>query len=414
MCEKCNRIAVKKQFASTLDVPFHSNNYSDAGNYNLPHQTGFNFEREQPAINNGLPKFRHFIEPKSIDIHSKKWITSGVSEMNPQNMNPGFIADNDQILVKKNLQEALSQLIKTKYKKYIRSNTPSNNDNFSISLIDLSGDKVLNPEYAGWGSVVPKYAASTAKIIPIYGIFQLKFDLETLLNKENVTTLSDAKKQIISLYKKYRLINYKPDWHNIFDYNISSTGKTTLSFKNSLAKIIEDTIHNNNTAASKLIHAVSYPYLASILLQSGITHTSRGGLWIVRDYGGVNKSWENRPSTKFKLAGSHNATALSASTYFTLLSQGRLVSDIYSKQIKEILRNGCSFFRAGTSKLNVSKQAPAKCGIWSAYYNDVIMIETDDGKYKYVVSVFSNLAKDNTFLLDKLLIDVDKIIKTNN
>lgn len=58
---------------------------------------------------------------------------------------------------------------------------------------------------------------------------------------------------------------------------------------------------------------VSLPYIGSLAWQSGLLRPTSSGLWLKAAYCG-KASWDSPVNTPFI----HNATALSAATYFTL------------------------------------------------------------------------------------------------
>jgi hypothetical protein len=178
--------------------------------------------------------------------------------------------------------------------------------------------------------------------------------------------------------------------------------------------IVDTFKHNNNFAASQLIKNVSYPYLASALLQSGITSPVHGGLWVTSGYGGTN-SWGSRPPVKFSLGGSISATALSCVTYFTLMAQGRLIDDASSQAISSVLHDACSFLWSENVKrsVDVAGNLPTKCGVWSKYKSDVILVNYRNGRYKYAACVLTDL-NGTSFKIDEMLLDLDALIRANN
>lgn len=363
-----------------------------------------------------LPKIKHYTTVKQVNSSGKLVVTS-VAEMNTTNMNPGFFDAANNLVASSGLQKALTTLVTSKYKNYAKSNSPSANDRFSIALVDLSGNKINAPQYAGWGSNVARYPASTAKMAILYGVIQLRFDLENYFIAHGVTNTADVSKWLGNFQKEYKLPASQLNWSKLFIYENYSSGaikvKTSADLFTTLINAYEK---NDNIAASKILHSISYPYLASALMQSGITHPINGGLWLVNDYGGYNRPWANRPSVKFNISGSHNATALSCATYFTLMAQGRLINDASSTAISNILNKACSFFWTANAKaaIDVTGDVPTKCGIWSKYKSDVILIDYKNGKCKYVACVLSDLASDTKFKPDELLIDLDALIRANN
>ncbi len=364
----------------------------------------------------GLPKIKHYTTVKQVNSSGKLAVT-GVAEMNISNMNPGYFDAGNNLVANPGLQKALASLVTSKYKNYAKGSSPSANDRLSIALVDLSGNKINAPQYAGWGSTVARYPASTAKMAILYGVIQLRFDLENYFKANGVTNTADISKWLGNFQKEYKLPGSQLNWSKLFIYENYSSGaikvKTSADLFTTLINAFEK---NDNGAASKLLHSISYPYLASALMQSGITHPVNGGLWLVNDYGGYNRPWTNRPSVKFNTSGSHNATALSCATYFTLMAQGRLINDASSTAISNILNKACSFFWTAAAKaaIDVTGDVPTKCGVWSKYKSDVILINYKNGKCKYVACVLSDLAGDATFKLDEMLIDFDTLIRANN
>jgi hypothetical protein len=373
-------------------------------------------QAEVGNIVTGLPKIKHYTTVKQVNS-SGKLAVSGVAEMNVNNMNPGYFDAANNLVANPGLQKALAALVTSKYKNYAKGSSPSVNDRFSIVLVDLSGNKINAPQYAGWGSTMARYVASTAKMAMLYGVMQLKFDLENYFKANGVTNTAEVSKWLGNFQKEYKLPGSQLNWSKLFIYENYSSGaikvKTSADLFTTLINAFEK---NDNGAASKLLHSISYPYLASALMQSGITHPTNGGLWLVNDYGGYNRPWANRPSVKFNTSGSHNATALSCATYFTLMAQGRLINDASSTAISNILNKACSFFWTANAKaaIDVTGDVPTKCGVWSKYKCDVILINYKNGRCKYVACVLSDLANDATFKLDEMLKDFDALVRANN
>src|SRR5688572_6269139 len=83
---------------------------------------------------------------------------SSATKMTPSVMNPGFLTANDKLNIDPALDQKLKELLqKPEYsvmgrKKAIR-----------VALVDLTGDKICKPQYAGYHSTLPIYSASTIK-----------------------------------------------------------------------------------------------------------------------------------------------------------------------------------------------------------------------------------------------------------
>jgi hypothetical protein len=98
------------------------------------------------------------------------------------------------------------------------------------------------------------------------------------------------------------------------------------------------------------------------------------------------------------------------------MMQGRLINDASSKSISTILNKACTFFWTENTRsaIDIAGDVPTKCGIWSKYKNDVILIDYRNGKYRYVACVLSGLAADTNFKFDSMLTDLDALIRANN
>lgn len=372
-------------------------------------------QQEVTTIIPGLHRIKHFTNVKALNSAGTLTV-SGVEEMTPAKMNPGYFDASGNLIVHTSLQQALTNLVTTKYKKYVNGSAPSKSDRLFIALVDISKNKINKPQFAGWGATIPKYPASTAKIAALYGMIQLRFDLQQHLANAGITNIADVPKFIGNFQKENKLPGYELNWSKLFDYEKTSAGAIQVKFSAALNKMIVDTFKNNNNfSASQLIKNVSYPYLASALLQSGITSPVHGGLWITSGYGGT-ASWGSRPSVKFSTSGSNSATALSCATFFTLMAQGRLVGDSSSQSISRFLHDACSFFWTSNARsvISIAGDVPTKCGIWSKFKSDVILVNYSSGQYRYVACVLSELAGDAGFKLDELLKDMDTLIRANN
>ncbi len=362
----------------------------------------------------GLQKIKHFTIAKKLNV-SGKLVAAGTEEMSPANMNPGYLDASGNGVVHAKLQQLLGNLITSKYKKYIQGSTASKADKIFIALVDLSGDKINKPQFADWGATFAKYPASTGKITALYGMMQLRFDLQKHLADAGVTNKADVPKFLGGFQKANKLPGYELNWSKLFDYENTGSGAIVVKLSAALDKMIVDTFKNNNNyAASQLIKNVSYPYLASALLQSGITSEMHGGLWVTSGYGGT-AAWGGRPPVKFNLGGSISATALSCANFFTLMAQGRLVGDSSSQTISRYLHDACSFFWTSNARsvISVAGDVPTKCGIWSKYKSDVILVNYSSGAHRYVACVLSELAHDANFKPDEMLIDFDALIRAN-
>jgi hypothetical protein len=287
----------------------------------------------------------------------------GQFKMCPERMNPGFIdASTDKVNKNQDLQSALERLLaSTKYK----SLQPRNR--IGVALVDLTGKKHFSPEFAGFRETVQFFGSSVPKIAALYAIFQLQHDLQVLAKQKRIITRGDLITEARTQWDQEKLRRRShPKIEELFD--LGEVPRVKLS--RDLENLICCTFHLScNRTASLLIDKIGFPYLSSVLWQSGLFHKTRGGLWLQSFYPMTKNCPRNcregapncddvlsrdqltsRPVTvdakviRQPSISPQNVTALSAATYFTLMAQERLVSADASRHIKKELSRACTFF----------------------------------------------------------------------
>ncbi len=227
----------------------------------------------------------HFHFPKRPDTSKPgQFITEPITKLAVSNMNPGFIDASDNLIVDNSstgLQTCLHTLITTQFQNYLASKSsiaPAAGDRLRVALVDLTGDKIARPEFAGWGSTAAMYAASSAKVLAIYAAHQLRMDIR------------DGR-----LLEKAALQSWKlsgaPDLQWLFKIRDWSGNPDTLNFTMQAREVFREIMHNEQ--AGTLIIKVGFPYIASVTWQSGLFHPKRGGLWLSSSYG--KGSWGSNP-----------------------------------------------------------------------------------------------------------------------
>lgn len=342
----------------------------------------------------------HFHRPKRLPDGKVGALTRLVQ----QNMNPGFIGGNDNLITDKStsgLQTCLQKLITTQFQNYLSNNhntVAAAGDRLRVALVDLTGAKITQPDFAGWGSTVSMYGASVPKILALYAAHQLRMDLRQLAASQ--TILSGKTLEKIAL-QGWKLQGNSPNLAWLFNIRNWSGNPNTLDFSVAARKVFEGIMHN--AEAGELITKVGFPYIASVTWLSGLHHPNRSGLWLTSSYG--RGQWDNNP---IKGVHSANVTALAAATYFTLLAQGRLVDSSSSNEMKTWLRGGCS---TGLFPQHLGLVA-SKCGIWSDYLHDCALI--DRGNVRYVVVGLTRTKRSEYSKYTQLFLELDKLIVRNN
>ena len=358
----------------------------------------------EPTPPKGLKLFDHFQVPKTPDpANAGQFLSGSVTKLTLSDLNPGFIDASDNLITDTSsdgLQTCLKKLITSKFQNYLsnRSNTsPSAGDRLRVALVDLTGDRLTRPDFAGWGTTVAMYGASVPKMLAVYAAHQLRMDLREMATSQSISDGKILEKEALKLWK---LGGNAPQLVWLFDIRKWSGSPSTLDFSTDAKKALAGIMHNHE--AGQLIVGVGFPYIASVTFQSGLFHLSRGGLWLTTSYG-KGKSGSNPVKARY----SANVTALSAATFFTLLAQRRMVDDAGSTDIESSLRGGCV-----TGGFPTTGVVASKCGIWSDYLHDCALIHRADARY--VVVGLTRTQKSEFSKYTQLFTELDKLIVRNN
>jgi hypothetical protein len=195
---------------------------------------------------------------------------------------------------------------------------------------------------------------SLVKIFPLYAVYQLRFDLNTVAQTGKITKGSVLRTAIAQEWKKAGLQS-QPKLPGLFQF----VGKAGSPVEARLRR--EPAIHWN-WDARVLIVAPGFEYIGSVALQSGLCDEKQGGLWLNAAYAETAITWRSSP---FPTLPRHSATALSAATFFTLLTQGRLMDQASSNEIANVLKPQCQFgLLDGVKQLPEAPAASSsQCGI---------------------------------------------------
>jgi hypothetical protein len=330
-------------------------------------------------------------------------------------MNPGMIDPaTDTLIHDEKLQTRLDSLLT----KITSSTAPFDQDPFKafirrsngkirVALVDLSSAmKLVSPTIAESNSTIETYAASLAKLAALYAAHQLRFDLNEKARNGSLSLTSAALNSL----------------KRIFDVTVGSGGaiqsfEFKTAFRNHLRAICED------CDATTVIDAVGFQFIASSMWQSGLFHCKRGGLWLGGDYdacGDPRRTWNGIL---------HGVTALSATSFFTLLAQGRLIDDASTKSITDALiaqRSGCnSAFEEGLTAAGLVTpgfKIISKIGFWGGFSHEGALIERSDGArtIRYALCVLTqcdDTTGDESQLgwrvLQRIIVQLDEFVRTN-
>jgi monoamine oxidase len=355
----------------------------------------------------------------------KTWTNAAsVSAMSPTTMNPGFINADDTLRLDAGLDAKLTRLIldTPKYATMVsaesrKTRTAHNDDRLRVAVLDLTGDKICNPGLAAWGPTFHLPGASTAKVLVVFAVHQLLFDLNQLATAGAIATSADLVAAAAAFWKGFTC---PPDLGWLV--NIDASGPVvTVSRSANLSKHLNEMVTRSfsgisTTRAAELIVRIGFEYLASLALQSGLRHPTRGGVFYGRAYKnatvkmklnrichkGINPIvWATNPLGAMGIV----LTALSAATFMTLLAQRRLVTDTASTEIEALLNGGCGFVNVP----GVTRRA-TKCGLTKVLRHDAVLME--GSRRRYALAFLSS----NASWRDRgaFIADVDRLIRDNN
>lgn len=334
---------------------------------------------------------------------------SNASVMTAAQMRPGYVAVADP--KRQALQKELIKLVESNY---LASVSPK--VNLRIALVDLTEAKHHTPIFAGYNAFNasdPRGAAtvdgaSLPKILALYALYQLRFDLNTFAKREGITKRSALEVTIAKEWKKAGLQS-QPNLSGLFRFVEKAGSPVETALQRNPA------IHGN-WDARVLILALGFEYIGSVALQSGLFDEMQGGLWLNGAYEKPAITWSESP---FPTIPRHSATAAAAATYFTLLAQGRLVDQLTSNEIGRVLKHKC----AGNGLVDsvetlpgVAKgQSPNKCGDLPPYFHDALHVvrQVPGGKrLEYAVAVLNEKPPKISFM--QLGKELDSIIAGQN
>jgi hypothetical protein len=353
-------------------------------------------------------------------FHTRKFLSGGTvllsdsspGVMTPARMSPGYVDDARRVA----LQGALETLIRGKYARNI-----SPKANLQVALADLTESKFHRPIFAGfssWGRPPDGQmsGASLPKILALYALYQLRFDLNHFAREQGIKKEGDLRVAIVKEWVKAGLTK-APSLRKLFRLVERTSGDP-----------VQATLHrtpaiHSNWAARELIEDLGFEYIGSVALQSGLFAEATGGLWLNAAYEKPAVTWLTSP---FPRLHRHNVSAFAAATFFTLLAQGRLVDQATSNEIAAVLRSKKCFDKDGLidgiktlpgfpTSGGLPVTPPNKCGELAPHYHDAMHIERPipGGKrLEYTVAVLSEMPPNVDF--KELGKDLDALIVAQN
>jgi hypothetical protein len=380
---------------------------------------------ETPPLPKGVHAFEHWVTPMKRDAATSSWIPDGAERM-LEPLDPGFLDASGELKTGA-LHDSLKQLLAGN-----PAFRPGAGGTLRVALVDLTGSKLLHPEVAGSGSTVAVDGASCPKVAALYAAFQLRNDLKHVAAAEKIKTTAEL---VRIMTDRWKGIAGAPRL-DLFLYRL--TNPPDLEFTAEVDGAVDNIIDQKkaNFAARILIDAVGFPYIASLMWQSGLRHPTRGGLWLTTNYAG-GASWRSPSKPPPAPVFGHNATALSLATFFTLLAQGRLARSGLPRTIKTALSTASWFTGMLPSATIASKVGLLlKCLRFgpkmkdgkpiivngrpvqeckdsiATHVHEAALIENEG--FRYAVAIMTTGIPTGVSLLQRLIGELDGLIRRNN
>jgi hypothetical protein len=268
--------------------------------------------------------------------------------------------------------------------------------NVSFAVVDLKDFN--HPRYAGHMDTVERAAASMGKIAVLYAAFQLRADLESIIERSLILSASDISKGLRDrLTEPARDAEVKrivqpgppPKLERIYSFGDGGRGwkvefldqpedrqGTALRDVHRISEPGDDqpgdlpaarqvmkqisflgrlrlALHwSDDVAAATCIRDLGFRYINALMHQAGLRDDTNGGLWIGVDYD--FGSFDLSPVGGFKQA----ATARAAATLMTLIARNRLIDFNTSEEMLALLEKD--------GPLGVGERSPFRTGLRKA------------------------------------------------
>jgi hypothetical protein len=241
-----------------------------------------------------------------------------------------------------------------------------------VALVDLTGPaRLAQPEYAGFNDTTIISCASIFKLAPMLAAHQLKFDVLAKVASAPSTITDTAKKltwafgELIGEWKSKGLDPYSaPHLRKIMvvtkggDVDLDPTfDKWMRAITGPSSFGLAAAVNEMNQGASYLIDHLNWTYIASVLLQTGITDTTDGGLWVSGVGPDTKKYWiceadgaHVTPTTKSN--SPQQITAVSGARFLTLITQEVLISEQIAQDFRVVLDGDLGWLMNGLATAN--------------------------------------------------------------
>ena len=331
-----------------------------------------------------LTHWQQLVKPHPSD--PGKIAPGKIVPLHPNNMNPRSLdpwGGPDWATTDTRLQSSLEALLTEGWFNFLlangKSGIPSQCDRVRVALVNLTGSRWFDPALALWGGTYPTEGASIGKVLVVYALFQLRFDLRVLAFLKHVTNPTELRKAARESWRGMLRPEDQPMLDALFGWAAWDGKPDNLDFNERTKVRLRAAIAcNDDCAMGRLMVQVGFSFIGSVAFQSGLWEPlGPGGLWLSATFAGkalvekkcpppescagVNRSWSQDPYRTRKPLFHHNATALALAKFYTLLSQFRLVDQRSSLEIMYLLGEGC--VSGPFHKAIATVAVASKCGV---------------------------------------------------
>ncbi len=183
--------------------------------------------------------------------------------------------------------------------------------------------------------------------------------------------------------------------------------KETVDVKNDMRLMISK---SNNAASTRMIDRLGYDKIEDVMTDSKYAfydEDNGGGLWVGKRYGGGGDT--NREPLKNL---SHAASVSQVCRFYYLLAHGKLVNEIRSKQMLDILEKPELHhkFVNTLDKIAPNARLFRKSGSWRTYHSDSILVWGKDENRRYILVALID-DPNGEQIIRNLVNPIEKVLK---
>ncbi len=186
-----------------------------------------------------------------------------------------------------------SQLQKD-FKRFLKLDYLSIRSRVSIAIVNIND--VHHPQFIGWREKDEVYGVSTAKIISVYAIHQLKYELNVFLKEKTNTgtryaTIAALEIDMHAIWGSLNIEDKLPSIQQLFDLT-GNPFPNAVDIRTDWKNVLNDISGagsppvGTNAKNNELIGLLGFDFINSLLIQSGLFDSSSNkGIWMNSGFG---------------------------------------------------------------------------------------------------------------------------------